>query len=77
MKKHKALNTLVLSKPVTLIRVYDHFNNSIQEDEMSFKIMVLIKQVPDTQNVTGNAMKEDGTVNRAALPAIFNPDYLY
>ena len=44
---------------------------------MSFKIMVLIKQVPDTQNVTGNAMKEDGTVNRAALPAIFNPDDLF
>lgn len=44
---------------------------------MSFKIMVLIKQVPDTQNITGNAMKEDGTVNRAALPAIFNPDDLY
>ena len=43
---------------------------------MSFKIIVLIKQVPDTQNITGNTMKEDGTVNRAALPAIFNPDDL-
>lgn len=44
---------------------------------MSFNIVVLVKQVPDTQNVTGNAMKEDGTVNRAALPAIFNPDDLH
>jgi electron transfer flavoprotein beta subunit len=35
-----------------------------------------VKQVPDTQNVTGDAMKEDGTVNRAALPAIFNPEDL-
>lgn len=41
------------------------------------KIVVLAKQVPDTANVTGDAMKADGTVNRAALPAIFNPDDLY
>jgi len=40
------------------------------------KIVVLAKQVPDTANITGNAMKADGTVNRAALPAIFNPDDL-
>jgi electron transfer flavoprotein beta subunit len=38
------------------------------------KIVVLAKQVPDTANITGNAMKADGTVNRAALPAIFNPE---
>jgi len=38
------------------------------------KIVVLAKQVPDTANITGQAMKEDGTVNRAALPAIFNPE---
>jgi electron transfer flavoprotein beta subunit len=38
------------------------------------KIVVLAKQVPDTRNVGKNAMKEDGTVNRAALPAIFNPE---
>jgi electron transfer flavoprotein beta subunit len=37
---------------------------------------VLIKQVPDTKRVTGQAMNEDGTVNRAALPAIFNPEDL-
>ena len=41
------------------------------------KIVVLAKQVPDTANVTGNAMKEDGTVNRAALPAVFNPEDLH
>jgi len=40
------------------------------------KIVVLAKQVPDTRNVGKNAMKEDGTVNRAALPAIFNPEDL-
>ena len=39
-------------------------------------IVVLAKQVPDTQNLTGEAMKEDGTVNRSALPAIFNPEDL-
>ncbi|MGN0033882.1 MAG: electron transfer flavoprotein subunit beta/FixA family protein [Candidatus Limimorpha sp.] len=37
-------------------------------------IVVLAKQVPDTKNVGKDAMKEDGTINRAALPAIFNPD---
>ncbi|MDR2448749.1 MAG: electron transfer flavoprotein subunit beta/FixA family protein [Prevotellaceae bacterium] len=42
----------------------------------SLKIVVLAKQVPDTRNVGKNAMKEDGTVNRAALPAIFNPEDL-
>jgi electron transfer flavoprotein beta subunit len=39
-------------------------------------MVVLVKQVPDTANVTGDAMKEDGTVNRAALPAVFNPEDL-
>ncbi len=40
------------------------------------KIIVLAKQVPDTRNVGRDAMKADGTVNRAALPAIFNPEDL-
>lgn len=48
-----------------------------KEDIMGLKLVVLVKQVPDTHNVTGNAMKEDGTVNRAALPAIFNPEDLH
>ncbi|MDR0714330.1 MAG: electron transfer flavoprotein subunit beta/FixA family protein [Bacteroidales bacterium] len=40
------------------------------------KIIVLAKQVPDTRNVGKDAMTEEGTVNRAALPAIFNPEDL-
>ena len=36
----------------------------------------MAKQVPDTRNVGKDAMKEDGTINRAALPAIFNPEDL-
>jgi len=40
------------------------------------KIIVLAKQVPDTHNVGKDAMKADGTVNRAALEAIFNPEDL-
>ncbi len=40
------------------------------------KIIVLAKQVPDTRNVGKDAMKADGTVNRGALPAIFNPEDL-
>ena len=39
-----------------------------------FQIVVLAKQVPDTKNVGKDAMNADGTINRAALPAIFNPD---
>ncbi|MDC7226761.1 MAG: electron transfer flavoprotein subunit beta/FixA family protein [Spirochaetales bacterium] len=44
---------------------------------MGLNLVVLVKQVPDTANITGDAMKEDGTVNRAALPAIFNPEDLH
>ncbi len=43
---------------------------------MGLKIIVLAKQVPYTRNVGKDAMKADGTVNRAALPAIFNPEDL-
>jgi electron transfer flavoprotein beta subunit len=38
--------------------------------------VVLVKQVPDTHNVTGDVMTKDGTMNRNALPAIFNPEDL-
>lgn len=41
---------------------------------MSLKIIVLAKQVPDTRNVGKDAMTAEGTVNRAALPAVFNPE---
>ncbi len=44
---------------------------------MPYNCVVLVKQVPDTANVTAEAMKADGTVNRAALPAIFNPEDLH
>ena len=44
---------------------------------MPYDSVVCVKQVPDTANVTGDAMKEDGTVNRGALPAIFNPEDLH
>ena len=43
---------------------------------MALKIVVLAKQVPDTRNVGPDAMTPEGTVNRAALPAVFNPDDL-
>ena len=43
---------------------------------MAFKIVVLAKQVPDTHNVGADAMNADGTVNRAALPTVFNPEDL-
>lgn len=49
--------------------------NSSKSDNF-FNIVVLAKQVPDTRNVGKDAMKADGTVNRAALPAIFNPEDL-
>jgi len=43
---------------------------------VGLKIVVLVKQVPDTKRIIADAMKEDGTVNRSALPAIFNPEDL-
>ena len=43
---------------------------------MSFQIIVLAKQVPDTHNVGPDAMTPEGTINRSALPAVFNPDDL-
>lgn len=41
-----------------------------------FTIVVLAKQVPDTHDVGKDAMNPDGTVNRAALPTVFNPEDL-
>ena len=46
------------------------------QSKETFNIIVLAKQVPDTRNVGKDAMKADGTVNRAALSAIFNPEDL-
>ena len=44
---------------------------------MGYNCVVLVKYVPDTKRVTGDAMTEDGTVNRAALPMVFNPEDLH
>ncbi len=46
------------------------------EVPLGYDCIVCVKQVPDTASITGEAMKADGTVNRAALPAIFNPEDL-
>jgi len=43
---------------------------------LPYDSIVLVKQVPDTANITSEAMREDGTVNRGALPTIFNPEDL-
>jgi len=51
-------------------------SNSYKITMKGLRIFVLAKQVPDTRNVGKDAMKADGTVNRAALPAIFNPEDL-
>jgi len=45
-------------------------------DSRPIDIVVLAKQVPDTHNITGEVMTKDGTMNRGALSAIFNPDDL-
>jgi electron transfer flavoprotein beta subunit len=42
----------------------------------SYQSVVLVKQVPDTRNVSGEVMTANGTMNRSALPAIFNPEDL-
>lgn len=44
---------------------------------MPYRMLCLIKQVPDTRNITSDVLREDGTVNRQALPAIVNPDDLF
>jgi electron transfer flavoprotein beta subunit len=44
---------------------------------VAYDLIVCVKQVPDTANIHGDAMKDDGTVNRAALPTIFNPEDLH
>lgn len=44
---------------------------------MTYHSIVCVKQVPDTANITVDAMKADGTVNRSALPTVFNPEDLH
>jgi len=43
---------------------------------MPYRSVVLVKQVPDTHNISGKVMTDEGTIDRAALPAIFNPEDL-
>lgn len=47
------------------------------EFSVAYDIVVCVKQVPDTANITSEAMTPEGTVNRSALPAIFNPEDLH
>ncbi|MBP1694652.1 MAG: etfB, partial [Chloroflexi bacterium] len=42
-----------------------------------YQSMVLVKQVPDTRSISGEVMTSEGTMNRSALPAIFNPEDLH
>jgi electron transfer flavoprotein beta subunit len=49
----------------------------MEKRAVGYDMVICVKQVPDTGNITGEAMKPDGTVNRAALPAIFNPEDLH
>ena len=49
-------------------------NSTSSSRANGYTCVVCVKQVPDTKKVTGEAMKADGTINRAALPAIFNPE---
>jgi electron transfer flavoprotein beta subunit len=42
-----------------------------------YRCMVLVKQVPDTHHISGDVMTPEGTMNRSALPAIFNPEDLH
>ena len=61
---------------LSLILPTEEIINFKTNNRMSLKIVVLAKQVPDTRCVGKDAMNADGTINRAALPAIFNPEDL-
>lgn len=58
------------------VRKMLYFCTNFIEVCKKMKIVVLAKQVPDTRNVGPDAMTPEGTVNRSALPAIFNPEDL-
>ena len=66
---------VVISKKKTIFAA-DFENEYFYFMTKALKIVVLAKQVPDTRNVGKDAMTPEGTVNRAALPAIFNPEDL-
>ncbi len=62
---------------MTLLPFWVLHNMVSEFGAVPYKSIVCVKQVPDTAHVTADAMKEDGTVNRGALPAIFNPEDLH
>ncbi|MDY6951775.1 MAG: electron transfer flavoprotein subunit beta/FixA family protein [Thermodesulfobacteriota bacterium] len=44
---------------------------------MAYRMICLVKRVVDARNITPDLLKEDGTVDRQALPSVFNPDDLH
>jgi electron transfer flavoprotein beta subunit len=66
---------LITSKK--LLSIFFKSQKTKHHNKLMYHSIVLVKQVPNTANITVNAMKEDGTVNRAVLPTIFNPDDLH
>lgn len=44
---------------------------------MPYRMICLVKRVVDARNITPEVLKEDGTVDRQALPSVFNPDDLH
>lgn len=43
---------------------------------MDLRVVILAEQIPGTRNVRKGAMRADGTISRAVLPAISNPEDL-
>ena len=72
LRAKKLMAFISLAKRLSPFNSSNFSNNRI----MNLRIIVLAKQVPDTRNVGKDAMNADGTINRAALPAIFNPEDL-
>ncbi len=72
LRAKRLMAFISLAKRVSPFNSSNFPNNKI----MNLRIIVLAKQVPDTRNVGKDAMNADGTINRAALPAIFNPEDL-
>ena len=72
LRAKRLMASISLAKRLSPFNSSNFSNNRI----MNLRIIVLAKQVPDTRNVGKDAMNADGTINRAALPAIFNPEDL-
>lgn len=72
LRAKRLMAFISLAKRLSPFNSSNFSNNRI----MNLRIIVLAKQVPDTRNVGKDAMNTDGTINRAALPAIFNPEDL-